>query len=304
MKLSKIINRLSILSFALLVPTWAHAKLFVVTTTPDLRSIVEAVAKGAVDVESIGKGTQDPHFIEAKPSFMVKASKADLLVAVGLELEIGWLPSIIQGSRNPKIAVGKKGYFEVGPLVTPLELPTSTLSRADGDVHPYGNPHITLDPIRVGEIAVKIAERLAELDSKNAADYQKNAKAFQLHLQAKTAEWQKRINASGVKQIVTYHKTLTYFLDRFKIGNPAFLEPKPGIPPTSGHILEVIQIIKEKKVPLIIVENYFDATITNKIKSEVPTVRAVTVPVAVEGEPGIHNNEDLFEHLVKTIEGK
>jgi zinc/manganese transport system substrate-binding protein len=304
MKLFKISSRLFLVSLVTLSPIGAQAKLSIVTTTTDLRSIVESVGKSLVSVESISKGTQDPHFIEAKPSFMLKASRADLLVAIGLELEIGWLPSIVRGARNPKINVGQKGYFEVGPLVKTLEQPTGTVTRAEGDVHPFGNPHITLDPIRVGEISIKVAERLGELDSANAAAFKKNAQEFQAHLVSKTAEWQKRIAATGVKDIVTYHKTLTYFLNRFQISNPSILEPKPGIPPTTSHVLAVIQIIKEKKVPLILVENFFDPTITNKIKAEVPAIRAETVPVAVEGQPGIRSLEDLYEYLVKKVEGK
>lgn len=282
----------------------AQANLNVVTTIQDLKAITAEVGGSHVSVDAVAKGTQDPHYIEAKPSFMTKVSRADLVIAVGLELEIGWLPSILRGARNPNVMEGQKGYLEVGTLVKPLELPTGRVSRADGDVHPSGNPHVTLDPMRAGEIAVGIGKKLAELDPAHAADYAKNAANLQSRLLAKTAEWKKRVDASGVKKAVSYHKTLTYFLDRFGIENPAILEPKPGIPPTGGHVLEVIGVIQREKIPLVLVENYFDPTVTNKIKQQIPSIRVATVAVSVEGAPGIEKIDDLYEQLVKKVEGK
>jgi zinc/manganese transport system substrate-binding protein len=288
----------------LFCPFFANAKLNVVTTTTDLAAITREVGKDFVSVESIARGTQDPHFIEAKPSYMTKAHQADLLVSVGLDLEVGWLPSIILGARNPKINSGEKGNLEVGSLVNPIEIPTGKVTRAEGDVHPNGNPHVTLDPIRAGEIAVHIANRLAVLDSGNKESYLTNAKTFKSRLENKTKEWQKRIEATKIKKVVTYHKTLTYFLNRFHLENPEILEPKPGIPPTSAHVLEVIRTMKEQNIALILVENYFDPTVTQKIKQELPAVRAPTVAVAVDGAPGILTVDDLYEQIVKSIEGK
>ncbi|MBI2520654.1 MAG: zinc ABC transporter substrate-binding protein [Bdellovibrio sp.] len=282
----------------------AQAKLYVVTTTTDLRALVSEIGQEFVTVDSIAKGTQDPHYIEAKPSFMTKVNRADLLISIGLDLEIGWLPNIIQGARNPKVLKGQKGYLEVGPLVEPLEVPTGKISRAQGDVHPDGNPHVTLDPIRVGQIALFIAERLGQLDLEHQEIFIKNAKIMQTRLQDKVKIWQATIDQSGVKKIVTYHKTLSYFLNRFNLENSAILEPKPGIPPTSGHIIEIIQQIKEQKIPLILVENYFDPTVTEKIKNRVPTVRSATVMVAVDGGPNVSTLDALFEHLVDTINGR
>lgn len=282
----------------------AFAKINVLTTQSDLCAIVKEVGKDLVSVESIAKGTQDPHYIEAKPSFMVKANRADLFIGIGLDLEIGWLPSILRGARNPKIANNQKGFLEVGPFVEPLEVPTGNVTRAQGDVHPYGNPHVWLDPLRAGNIAVIIGNRLGELDPQHAARFTANAKAFQSRLSDKVKKWQIRIEASGVKKVITYHKTLTYFLDLFKIQNPAILEPKPGIPPTSGHILRVIEVIKQERVPLILIENFFDPSVTKKIKENAPEVRAATVAVSVEGAKGINTLDDLYESLVKAIEGK
>jgi zinc/manganese transport system substrate-binding protein len=298
----------TLLAMAGLVFGWvipdAHAKLNVLTTIPDLRAIAAEVGGEFVDAESIAKGTQDPHYIEAKPSFMVKGSRADLVISIGLDLEIGWLPSVLQGSRNPKIRPGQSGFLEVGPFVQPLEVPVGDISRAQGDVHPSGNPHITLDPIRAGEIAIVIGKRLSDLDPAHAVNFSKNADALQKRLKDRTAEWQERIKKTGVVRIVTFHRTLSYFLNRFGIELTAILEPKPGIPPTSGHIIEVIKTIREKKIQVVLVENYFDSTVTKKIKAEVPDIRTSTVAVAVEGAPGLSKLDDVYENLVRKIEGK
>ncbi len=294
----------AILTILLFLPTEANAKLQVIASTTDLAAITREVAGSDADVESIAKGSQDPHFIEAKPSYMVKLSHADLLISIGLELEIGWIPSLVQGARNPKVKSGEKGFLEVGHLVEPLEIPTAKVTRAEGDVHPAGNPHVTLDPIRAGKIAILIADRLAELDPAHAAEFAKRGSAFAEQMKTKTEAWKKRIVNSGVKKIVTYHKTLTYFFDRFGLENPAILEPKPGIPPTSGHIIEVIQLMKQQKVPLVMVENFFDASVTKKITDEVPGSRAVSVAVAVGGAANVNTLDQLYEQLVKAVEGK
>ncbi len=282
----------------------SNASLNVVTTTTDLAAITREVGKNLISVESIARGTQDPHFIEAKPSYMSKANRADLIVSVGLDLEAGWLPGIIQGARNPRINRGEKGYLEVGSSVTPLDVPSGKVTRAEGDVHPDGNPHITLDPIRAGEIAVVIANRLGELDSLNKNSFIENAKAFQQKLKNKSVEWQKRLDKTGIKKVITYHKTLSYFLDRFRIENPGILEPKPGIPPTSVHILKIIKLMRDQSINLILVENYFDPTVTEKIKQDIKDARTPTVAVAVEGAANISTMEDLYEQLVKSVEGK
>ena len=295
---------IAVLAVSISYASSANAKLSVVTTTTDLKALVDEVGGEFVNADCIAKGTQDPHFIEAKPSYMTKMSKADLVVAVGLDLEVGWLPSIVRGARNPKINPGNSGYLEIGPGVDPLEVPTGKISRSEGDVHPFGNPHFSLDPIRMGTGAILLADKLGQLDGAHKAQFTEKAKAFQARMQAKTAAWQARITKSGVKKAVSYHKTLTYFFERFHIENPAILEPKPGIPPTSGHILDVIRIIKEEKIPLILVENYFDPTVTNRIKEEIPAIRTATVAVAVDGAPNVKTLDDLYESLVVAVEGK
>lgn len=293
---------LCILTFS--VGSFAEAKMNIVTTVPDLRVLASEIGGDEVEVSSIAKGTQDPHYIEAKPSYMSKASKADLVLSIGLELEIGYLPPILQGARNPKVMPGAKGYLEVGQFIQPLELATGKVTRAEGDVHPFGNPHFLLDPSRVGQVAVGIAERMGELDPAHAASYLTKAKNIQSKLEKKAKLWEERIKKTKINKIVTYHKTLTYFFERFHIENTAILEPKPGIPPTASHILEVIETIKRNKISLVMIENFFDTSSANRIKEEVPGIRVVSVPVSVDGEPEIKTVDELFEKLVSIIEGK
>lgn len=282
----------------------AEAKLNVVATIPDLAGLARAVGGEAVSVESIAKGTQDPHFIEAKPSYMVKVSKADLIVAVGLDLEAGWVALLQQGARNPKVNKGEKGFLEIGPLLDPLEVAKGKVTRAEGDVHPSGNPHFWLDPIRLGKAAVLLAGRLGEIDPSHKELFAKNAAEFSARMEAKTLEWKTRVEKSGVKKAVTYHPTLSYFFARFGISCPIYLEPKPGIPPTSGHLINVISVMKKEKVQLLMVENFFDESVTKKITGEVPGSRAVAVPVMVGGEEKITSSEELIERLVAAVEGK
>lgn len=289
--------------FSLVSISQAHAKIHIVTTTVDLQSITQEISNPRAFVESLTKGTQDPHSLEAKPSFMVKVSSADLLIANGLDLEVGWLPSIIRGARNPKIANGQIGYLEIGSLVDPIEV-IGGASRAEGDVHPAGNPHVTLDPVRAIKIAKIICDRLILMDSSNKLVFEKNLKQFEERIQTKLVKWQERIKQSGVKSIVTYHKTLSYFFSRFGISNPIILEPKPGIPPTSRHIVDVINLIKDQKVPIILVENYFDPSVTRKIQAEIPELRIATVPVSTLGDPKIKTIDDLYEEIVNIIGGK
>ena len=285
-----------------LLPFTGHAKLKILTTTKNLENLVEMVAGNKVEVESFSKGTQDPHYIEAKPSYMLKASRADLLVSVGLELEVGWLPLILRGARNPKLREGGEGSFIAGDFIETLEKPTAAISRADGDVHPEGNPHFLLDPFNALKIAEKLKEKLKKLDPKNSSEYESNFRKFSSTLTLKVKQWKKRVKF-GTK-VITYHKTLTYFYNRFGIKNVSLLEPKPGVPPSAGHILGVMKKARSEGVKLAIVENYFDPAVANRVSKDVSGLKVHLVPVSVAGEPKILNLFDLYERLVSSVEEK
>lgn len=286
----------------LFVCSAAEAKLKVITSTTDLAEIVRQAGGEFVDVEALLKGSQDPHFVEAKPSYMVKVSKADIVVTVGLGLEAGWISNIMRGARNPKVNSGALGNLELGPYINPLEVLKDTVTRAHGDIHHDGNPHFTLDPIRVGNAAVVVAERLGKLDPPHLQSFLDNAKRFQKSLEEKTKGWANRLEKIKVRKVITYHKTLNYFLARFNLDVPITLEPKPGVPPTASHLLSVIKSIKENSISLVLVENFFDVKLAERVKEEVPGIHLVVVPVAIEGTPQIKNFDDLYESLVKSVE--
>lgn len=290
------------LALCVLVAAPAHAKLNIAATTTDIEALVRAVAGNQVDVFAVAKGTQDPHQIEAKPSFMVKFHNADLVISHGLELESAWLEPLIQGSRNSKIHSGTKGFLELAKDLDPIEVAHGAVSRAEGDVHPEGNPHFQLDPIRLGSAAILIADRLGELDTSHRVEFQDRAKKFQSMMVEKTKDWQKRIEKSGVKEIVTYHKGFSYFCNRFQLKCSLQLEPKPGIPPTASHLLELIDAMRTKKITTVFIENYFDGSVGDKIKQSIPSAKVQQVPVSVQGMPGIQTNDALMEYLVHAAE--
>ncbi len=279
------------------------APLRVVTTTSDLASIVESIGGAEVSVESLAKGTQDPHYLEAKPSYMLKLNKADLLISIGLDLETAWLSHVVRGARNPQLNAGAIGQLEVGPLVERLEKPEGEISRADGDVHPEGNPHVLLDPLRAITISKAITERLSRLRPQKQKSFEDAFLALEKKIKNSLILWTQRMEKTAIKKVVTHHRTLSYFLDRFGIETAELLEPKPGIPPTSAHIIRVVKTIRDEKIPLILIENYFDPSPLKKIRQKVPGIRGAVVPVSVGGTSEIRDLHDLYETLVKTFEG-
>lgn len=238
----------------------AKDRLNIVTTTPNLASIAEAVGGEHVSATSIGSGDEDPHFIEAKPSYMIKAKNADLWIRVGLELEIGYESLILQGSRNPRIHIGSQGHLDVSEGIIPLEVPTQSMKidRSMGDVHPLGNPHYWLDPYNGKIIAQNICRRLKQLDPEHAGDYDRNLAAFLSKLDNAMAGWVAKLKPFEHSKIVTYHRSWSYFAHRFNLEVVTELEPKPGIPPGPGHILEVINTMKSEKAGVILMEPFYN----------------------------------------------
>ena len=232
---------------------------------------------------------------------MVRLRSADIVFEQGLELESAWIIPLIQGSRNTKL-LAKNGLVELAPELEPIEIPKANTSRAEGDVHPGGNPHFQLDPIRLGKAALIIATHLTEIDPSKKDLFEKNAQAFQKTMQDKTKLWQARIKKTGIKEIVTYHKMLSYFCDRFEIQCTIQLEPKPGIPPTASHLIDVIEQMKKEKLNLVLIENLYEDSIAAKLKQDLPQVVVTKVPVYVGGDPEILTNEQLLEKLVQTFE--
>jgi len=227
------------------------APLRVVTTTPDLADLARKVGGDRVTVDALSKGNQDPHFVEAKPSLILKVRDADLLIQTGLELEIGWAPVLIQASRNARVQMGAPGFLDASSFISPLETPV-VLSRAAGDVHPGGNPHYLADPLNAVAVVKGIADKLSQMDPLHAATYAKNAEDYTRLLSAKIAEWEGLLASAKGVPFVSYHKNMAYFAQRFGLVEAGEIEPKPGIPPTPKHTAELIALMKTRQVPLIL----------------------------------------------------
>jgi zinc/manganese transport system substrate-binding protein len=279
---------------ALVTPTAAAAKLRVVSSLQDFASIAGAIGGDRIEVFAIAKGYQDPHFVDAKPSFVLQLSRANLLIVAGLELEIGYLPPLIDQSRNQAIHPGSAGYLDASIGCDILQRPTQVVTRAMGDVHPYGNPHYWTDPENGRVIARSIAARLTELDAQGGAAYARNLAAFEARLTAKEQEWYAKTAPYAGTRVVTFHESWPNFAKRFKLLIVGTVEPKPGIPPTPSHTLEIINLIQTQKVPVILVEPYFDLK-TPKYIAEKTGAKVLIFYPSVGGTPAIKDYFALFD---------
>jgi ABC-type Zn uptake system ZnuABC Zn-binding protein ZnuA len=279
---------------ALAGPAAAAAKVRVVTSLQDFASITAAIGGDRVDTFALAKGYQDPHFVDAKPSFVLQLSRANLLEVAGLELEIGYLPPLIDQSRNNAIHPGSPGYLDLSSGCDILQRPTQVVTRAMGDVHPYGNPHYWTDPENGRVMARAIAARLAELDPAGAAAFSKNLAAFEARLTAKEKEWDAKMAPYAGTRVVTFHESWPNFAKHFKLAIVGTVEPKPGIPPTPSHTLDIINLILAQKVPVILVEPYFDHKTPNYIAQKTGAKVLLFYP-SVGGIPAITDYFALFD---------
>lgn len=276
------------------------APLRVVTTTEDLASLTREVGGDRVTVVGLAKGYQDPHFVEPKPSFIFEVSRADLLVVVGRELEIGWLPPLINSSRNAKIQVGANGYLDASLTVKILEIPAGQITRAMGDVHPQGNPHYWLDPANGRRMAMAIRDKLAQLDPAGKALFDQRYAAFDTRLAASEKQWDAAMAPYKGTKIVTYHRSWPNFMERFGLYVMGYVEPKPGIPPSPSHTLELIADMKAQGVKLIVVEPYFDVKTPQAIANQVGGKVLVLAP-SVGGDKAAGDYVQLFDANVATM---
>jgi zinc/manganese transport system substrate-binding protein len=282
----------------------ARAAVNVIASTEDLADLARQVGGDKVKVEAIAKGYQDPHFVEAKPSFILKLAHADLLVVVGRELEIGWLPPLIQQSRNAKVQVGADGYLDASLTAKILEIPTGQLTRAMGDVHPQGNPHYWLDPDNGRRVARAIADKLSRMAPGDASYFASRYADFDKRLADAEKRWDALMAPYKGLKVVTYHRSWPNFADRFGLDVVGYVEPRPGIPPSPGHTLELIAEMKRQNVKILLVEPYFDLKTPNSVARETGAKVLVLLP-SVGGEKGITDYFALFDDdvdlLVKAI---
>ena len=278
----------------------AQGKLNVVTSTQDLAAIAGEVGGDRISVESIARGYQDPHFVEAKPSFILRMQKADLLIVVGRELEIGWLPPLITQSRNSKVQPGGAGYLDASMNARILDLPTGQVTRAMGDVHPLGNPHYWLDPENGKSIAKSIAAKLSELRPNDRAVFEQRLADFTARLDAAEKRWLAQLAPYKGVKVVTYHSSYPNFAERFGLDVIGFVEPRPGIPPTPQHTLDLIGEMKRQNVKVVMVEPYFDLKTPNAIGRDTGA-QVIVLPPSVGGVKEITDYFKLFDYDINLL---
>jgi zinc/manganese transport system substrate-binding protein len=280
---------------ALGTPAPARATLNVVTSTEDLADLTRQVGGDRVAVSSLARGYQDPHFVEAKPSFILKLAKADLLVVVGRDLELGWIPPLVDQSRNARIRPGADGYLDASLSARILDIPTGPVTRAMGDVHPLGNPHYWLDPGNGRRIAKAIADRLARLDPGSASAFGARYADFDRRLAEAEKRWDAMMAPYKGLKVVTYHKSWPNFAERFSLDVIGYVEPRPGIPPSPRHTIQLMAEMKRQDVRILLVEPYFDLKTPNSIGRETGA-RVVVMPPSVGGEKAIGDYVSLFDY--------
>jgi len=278
----------------------ADSKLHIITATTDLAALAQEVGGEKVDLESIARGYQDPHFVEAKPSFLLKLRHADLLIVVGLELEIGWLPPLISQSTNPKIQVGAPGYFDASRFAKILEIPTGQVTRAEGDVHPLGNPHYWLDPENGLRIAKGIQNKLSEMRPGDAAYFAQRYDSFEQRLKQADEKWLAEMKPYSGRKIITYHRSWPNFAEHFHLDVVGYVEPRPGIPPSPQHTVELIGQMKRDGIKVIVVEPYFDLKTPNAIARDTGAQVVVLMP-SVGGEKEITDYFKLFDYDIAKL---
>ncbi len=284
-----------------LIPATAEAKkLNVITSLTDLASLAQEVGGDKVDVEALAKGYQDPHFVEPKPSFLLKLRHADLLISVGLDLEIGWLPPLITQSGNSKIQPGAPGYLDASQFAEILEIPQGKLTRAEGDVHPLGNPHYWLDPDNGRRIAKGIAAKLTEMDPEDAAFFQQREKDFEKRLAEAELKWMAQMAPYRGRKVVTYHRSWPNFAKHFGLDVEGYIEPRPGIPPTPSHTIELVNLMKREGIKIELIEPYFDLKTPNSIAS-MTGAKVVQMMPSVGGKPEITDYFKLFDYDIGVL---
>ncbi|MBA3656963.1 MAG: zinc ABC transporter substrate-binding protein [Gemmatimonadaceae bacterium] len=277
----------------------AAAQKRVVATTPDLASVAREIGGNLVSVTSLAKPTEDPHFVDAKPSHIVTLNRADALIEGGAELELGWLPPLLENARNPKIAAGSPGRIVASQGIRMLEVPTS-FDRSKGDVHSMGNPHFLIDPLNVKIIAGHIADHFAQIDPKNAAVYKSNLAKFNARLDSKLTQWQAQLAPFRGARIVTYHKDFVYLGLRFGLQIIETLEPKPGIAPSPSHLASVIGTMRRSNAHIILVQPFQNRKTAETVARQ---TTGVILDIAQQpgARPGTGTYFDLMDYMVTTL---
>lgn len=294
-----ILSKLLAASLVLGTAAPAAKKLTVVATTPDLGAVARQIGGDLVDVKVLAKPSEDPHFVDAKPSFVVTLNRADALIEGGADLEIGWLPPLLENSRNAKLAAGSPGLIVASSGVRLMDVPSS-LDRSRGDVHALGNPHFLIDPVNAKVVAAEIARHFGQLAPAQAATFNANLRAFNAAIDAKTAEWANLLAPFKGAKVVTYHNDFIYFAQRYGLQVVGTLEPKPGIAPSPAHLAQIIATMKSQNARVILVQPYQDRKTAQTVARQ-----ANGVVVDYSQQPGAFANTDtyvaLMDNLVRSV---
>ena len=278
----------------------ASAQLKVVTSTTDLYDIAKQVGGNKITATHIGEGYQDPHFIEAKPSFVLQLRDADVWAFVGLDLEIGWMPLLLQGARNPKLQPGKPGYVDASRVITVLDLARGNVDRSQGDVHPLGNPHYWLDPENGRRIAKLFRDTFSQLDAKNASTYAANAEAFTQRLDAAEESWKADLAKIKGQPVVAWHTSWRYFAEYTGMNIVGFMEPKPGVPPSPSHLAGLIQTMKQTGAKVIVMEPFYDRKTADFVASKTGA-KVLVLPPSVGGTKGLDDYIQLMTNDIHQL---
>ncbi|HEY0712675.1 MAG TPA: metal ABC transporter substrate-binding protein [Polyangia bacterium] len=281
----------------------ARAALRVVASVPDLAALAREIGGDAVIVKSLSAPAQDPHFVDAKPSLALELNRAQLVLFVGLDLEVGWLPTLLVGARNPSIAPGSPGHLDCSQFVKKLDVPGGNVDRSQGDIHPGGNPHYLYDPRAAGAVAEGIAKRLSTLDPGQASKFESNLAGFKKRLEASRARWEKRLANLRGMPVLGYHRTLSYLADWLGFQPVGFLEPKPGVPPSPRHIAELLALSKQRKVRLILQEDHYPDATSRLVASRIPAA-LVRIPAATNvtiSETYLQHIDVMLEAIAKAL---
>lgn len=288
-----------VVSLLLVFSVPAVSQLKIVTTLPDLKSIAESIGGEYVDAFSIATGYQNPHFVDPKPSYILKLSKADMFITVGLDLEIGWVPPLLNSARNAKIQKGGEGYVDASTNIPLLQVPVS-ISRAEGDIHIYGNPHYWLDPLNGKIIAQTICTALIRLDPDHRTYFEARLRRFTDTIDAKVGQWMEQLKPYRGTKVIAYHNEWPYFEQRFGLKIVDFLEPKPGIPPTPSQLAKIINTMKRENITIVINSPYFTAESAELVARNTGG-KVVTLATSVGAYPTIKTYTDLFDYNVQQI---
>ena len=291
--MKKILSTLT--TFVLIFPSVAIAEIKVVVTLPTLGAVARAIGGEDVKVETLATPAEDPHYVDPRPDYVLKLSRADLLVYNGMELEIGWLPALQKNARNAKVLDNGPGAFDASRFITPIDVPTTKVDRSQGDIHAQGNPHYIYALPEIVLVATALADKYSQIDPEHADNYKKRLEQFKTTAKAKDAVYQKRFSEKKSRQIITYHASMGYLNKWLKLEQIGTIEPKPGVAPSPSHVAQLVGTLRNSQVSAIIQETFQPKATSEKI-AKLLNIKVVAI------EPGPKDNEDYFIYLDRMIE--